>query len=203
MRQLEAKCVYCIEEQKMKNVLACLVIVAYYLSPLILKAQCGTERWNVKVLNDADTNLINWQPVVSTVEEQDRLPMETITPTTPRFNSEKQVYQIEGYITFFKLEKDQDIHLVLIGTDSSMVIEIPSPDCPEVQGTSRAVIFAKEREWISDNLGSPTSRFKAVTPPKHVTITGPSFQDFRHGQRGIGGHQKEIHPVLSIFELKM
>jgi hypothetical protein len=182
----------------MKISLQYLLFVIILLSPIFLHAQCGSERWNVKVLNDADTSLINWVPVISTVEDQNRLPKERIKPATLRLNSEMIVYQIEGYITFFKKEPDQDIHLIFVGQDSSMVIEIPSLDCPEVKGTSRALIFAKAVKWVSDNLGRATERFKAVSPPRHVVVTGPSFQDFSHGQRGAGANQREIHPVLSI-----
>ena len=116
-------------------------------------------------MNDADTNSINWTAVSSTVEYQDKLIKETVNSSTPRLSSEKMVYRIEGYITFFKRENDQDLLLIFVGKDSSMVIEIPSPDCPEVQGTSRALIFAEEREWVRTEFGTAT-KFKAVNPPR-------------------------------------
>ena len=187
---------------KIYRVVALFLISVFVISisSLEVEAQCGIERWKIKVLNDADTNTINWFPVISTVEEQDKLPKEIISSTTPRLNSEKTVYQIDGDITFFKLESDQDLHLILVGKDSSMVIEIPSPDCPEVKGTSRAPIFAAEREWVINNLGSPTTSYKAVSPPRHVRVTGLSFQDFGHGQKGIGSNDRELHALLSIID---
>jgi hypothetical protein len=165
-------------------------------------AQCGKERWNVKTLSDKDTLKVDFNhPIKTTVNIQSNLPKPfTIHKNMPRQNTECTVYTIDCYIIEYKKEADKDIHIVLLDLNSkeTMVAEIPSPECPDVQKTSRYKEFADLNEWFVKNIGKPTTSFKTLSYPLKVKITGVGFFDFIHGQRGMAPNGREIHPVLSI-----
>jgi hypothetical protein len=176
------------------------------LLPAIASAQtntdCGTERWSVKTLTDPDTSSISWTASTSSVREQVTLSKVTPHQDDPRLPSERILYEITGLVTKYKLEDDGDIHIVLKDneTDSTIVIEMPNPDCPSLQGTSFVTKYRDERDWFVTHIGNPTSSFKTLPTPKQVTITGVGFYDFLHGQTGMAKNGREIHPVLSITD---
>ena len=182
------------------------LIIIYCLISLGIFAQCGKERWNVKTLSDKDTVKIDFKHIINTtINDQTNLPKPVKIPKTmPRQNSECNVYSIDCYIIEFKKEADKDIHIVLrdLKTNATMVAEIPSPFCPEVQNTSRYQKFTLLYDWFRTNVGNPTSTFKTLPQPLKVRITGVGFYDFIHGQRGMAPNGREIHPVLSIKLLK-
>ena len=160
---------------------------------------CGVERWNVKTLSDKDTLKIDFKKIIkSTVHEQVLLnhPLHK----TDRLNSESEVYSIDCFIVGFKEENDKDIHVIIedIETDETMVIEIPSYECLEVQKTSRYQLFKELHEWFYKNIGHPSSKFVFLQKHIPVTITGVGYFDFLHGQKGMAENGREIHPVLSI-----
>lgn len=169
---------------------------------LISSAQCGKERWNVKTLSDKDTlKVVFNHPIKTTVNTQAVLPKPAKIPKNmPRQNTECNVYTIDCYIIEYKKEADKDIHIVLrdLQTNATMVAEIPSPECKEVQKTSRYKKFAELYTWFTVNIGNPTSSFKTLVKPLKVRITGVGYYDFIHGQRGMAPNGREIHPVLSI-----
>ena len=179
----------------------CFFVFVALLGCRLFAQDCGTERWNVKTLSDADTSLIRFDSLIaSTVTEQTQLTTQQIGQSDPRYASERTVFKINGLLTDYKRETDMDLHLVIHDaiTDSTIVIEIPDPTCSSVVGTSRASLFAAARQWITDNIGNPTTSFKTVSSPHPVTISGVGFWDFLHGQRGMAANAREIHPVLTI-----
>ncbi len=164
--------------------------------------QCGEERWDVKTLSDNDTVLIKFNKVVKTnIHEQASLPKPgKIKRDLPRQSSETEVFSIECYILGFKREKDMDIHIVIkeLNSEETMVAELPSPWCPEIEATSRSKTFQKVNEWFLNNIGKPGERYKTLRKPIPVTITGMGFFDFVHGQKGMAANGREIHPVIKI-----
>jgi hypothetical protein len=180
----------------------CILLLSFYF----VNAQCGEHRWDVKTLSDSDTLLIDFNKVVkTTILEQSALPKpEKIKHNTPRQSSEITVYSIDCEIVSFKREDDFDIHIVLKDPkgDLTMVAELPSPWCPEVQATSRSKVFKKINDFFLDNIGKPTSKFKNLRYPIPVRVTGVGFFDAFHGQRGMLSNGREIHPVLKIELLK-
>jgi hypothetical protein len=175
------------------------LLFSFYLTAT---AQCGKERWNVKTLSDKDTLKVDFTHVIkTTVNTQSILPKPLKIPKNmPRQNTECNVYSIDCYIIEYKKESDKDIHIVLrdLKTNATMVAEIPSPKCPEVQNTSRYKKFDELYSWFTYNVGKPTSKFKTLPRPLKVRITGVGFYDFIHGQHGMAPNGREIHPVLSI-----
>jgi hypothetical protein len=179
-----------------------LLIWLFLCINVIASAQCGKERWNVKTLSDKDTQKVDFKHIIkTTVNSQVNLPKPVKIPKNlPRQNTEYNVYAIDCYIIEYKMEEDNDIHIVLrdLKTNATMVAEVPSPLCPEVQKTSSYKQFEELYNWFTLNIGKPGSSFKTLSKPMKVRITGVGFYDFIHGQRGMAPNGREIHPVLSI-----
>ena len=177
-------------------------LIFIFVCKTSIAQNCGTERWNIKTLSDKDTIKINFNEIIpSTVHEQVSLekPHEKITS---RLDSETKVYSIKCFIVGYKKENnDKDIHIIIedIDTDETMVAEIPSSECFEIQKTSRYLLFKQLQEWFTNNIGQPSSsKFTYLEKHIPVTITGVGFFDFMHGQKGMAENGREIHPVLSI-----
>ena len=176
------------------------LLTLFLITQTIIGQNCGVERWSIKTLSDKDTLKINFKTIIpTTVHEQ--VSMESRKEKKSRLNSETNVYSIDCFIVGFKKESnDKDIHIIIedIETDETMVAEIPSYECFEIQKTSRYELFKQLQEWFITNIGQPKSNFIFLEKHIPVTITGVGFFDFYHGQIGMAGNGREIHPVFSI-----
>lgn len=170
------------------------------ISQTIAGQNCGIERWNIKTLSDRDTFKINFKNLIpTTVHEQ--VSLESPKERKSRLTSETYVYSIDCFIIGYKKESnDKDIRIIIedIETDETMVAEIPSYECLEIQMTSRYELFKQLQEWFIANIGQPKSNFVFLEKHILVTITGIGFFDLHHGQIGMSRNGREIHPVLSI-----
>ena len=158
---------------------------------------CGVERWSVKNLFDADVAAIDWSAQLSSIAIQDTNKEIAVSEFTPRLGFEKQTVSIPCTIVQFKLEDDSDVHLIMVDDQQdSMIGEIPSVSCAEVEASHYSAQFSGARSWLIAHLGKPTTSFKTVSVP--ATVTGVLFQDFDHGQKGHAKNYREIHPVTEI-----
>lgn len=159
---------------------------------------CGVERWSVKTLIDPDTTHINFNNVTaSTIQYQRSLSTPPVLPNT-RLPQEDTVYSIECIMYKYKLEADNDLHIVIRSVEDAnqtMVAEIVNAQCPGIVNTSRYTALNNLRKWF-DSTYHPTSSFK--TTNVRIRITGVGFFDFLHGQTGIPPNGREIHPVLTF-----
>ena len=161
---------------------------------------CGIERWYVKTCIDADTVNVNFNNIVpSSVAYQRSLPAPTLPKdNTTRLAVEDTAYSITCQLVEYKLESDQDYHVVIktIGSSSeTMVAEIADPTCAGISSTSRFQQMTALRTWFA-NRYNPTTSFKFTSDT--VVLTGVGFFDFAHGQTGAAPNQREIHPILSM-----
>ena len=76
-------------------------------------ARCGVERWAVKTLSDRDAPRVNLTPVPASVSALRALSPPAQLPATRIGPVEFTVYSLEAQVVEFKLEDDQDIHLVI------------------------------------------------------------------------------------------
>lgn len=139
-----------------------LTLLTLFLTSQIITGQnCGIERWSIKTLSDKDTLKINFKNIIpTTVHEQ--VSLESPKEKKSRLTSESNVYSIDCFIVGFKKESnDKDIHIIIedIETDETMVAEIPSYECFEIQKTSRYELFKQLQEWFIINIGQPKSNF--------------------------------------------
>ncbi len=163
---------------------------------------CGTERWAVKTLTDADHGNVNFHPKKTSIswltsqDPPDELPEDGRVPPV-----ETQTYQVKAVLVGFKLEKDKDFHIVLADPEESgltMIVEIPDPSCSGVCTSSQLDDITKARQDFTDHCGKPTTGFKTLEQRLVVTATGVGFFDFLHGQKGVADNGIELHPVLGI-----
>jgi hypothetical protein len=155
---------------------------------------CGVERWSVKTGTDPAAKQVNTAQVQdSTIAALGSL-VAPRDPTTRIARVETTVYRVRATLTYYKLESDSDIHLVLSdGAGHTMIAEIPSPHCDA--GSAFAAQISAARAAFD---GHHREESRSVADGELVTVTGLGFFDFDHGQRGVAPNAIELHPVLSI-----
>lgn len=183
-------------------VVALAVFLLIALSPLALHAQCGSERWPVKTLQDKSVSEIHFAPQQTTIhalrEPEQPKDLRTINPYL-RLEAEKQVYTVQALLIGFKREADGDYHLVLadpVDRKKTMIAEIPSPKCANKKYQAQFEAAAK----FVESVAHATATFKTLDKPVSVTVTGVFFFDFIHGQTGVAPNGAELHPVLEIVK---
>jgi hypothetical protein len=159
---------------------------------------CGVERWSIKTLIDPDTAQINFNNVVQSTIQYQRSLEKPITLPDTRLPSEDTVFSIDCIMYKYKLEADNDIHIVISAVNDAsqtMVAEIANAECPGIVNTSRYAALSNLRKWF-DSTYHPTTSFTNTNV--RIRITGVGFFDFLHGQTGIPPNGREIHPILSF-----
>jgi hypothetical protein len=163
---------------------------------------CGTERWGVKTLSDPDSVRVNFSLLPETVDGLISQPAPPQLPADARIApAEERTYIVTAHLVGFKLEDDQDIHIVIADLDQSsetMIVEIPSTDCSEACSSAHFAEFVNARAAFVARFGEPHTRFQRVPGNVTVTVTGVGFFDFLHHQTGVAPDGFELHPVLNI-----
>jgi uncharacterized membrane protein len=158
---------------------------------------CGVERQSVKVGTDADVGKINFNaPTNTTIAALRAFATPNPIPSNNRVSpAETTVWVVDATLTLFKLESDQDYHLVIQdASGNTMITEIPAPTCvPSSSPFSAGVTSARAK---FDAMFSVTTSFQSTSTP--VRITGVGMFDFPHGQTGAAPNQIELHSVLDI-----
>ena len=184
----------------MKTVLTCFALLLCNVYSHFLFAQCGTERWLVKTLQDADTANIRWRAVTSTVSGQLQKTKPVYHENNPRDSTELRVYKMDCILVKYKEEDDHDWHLIVqdLVTNEQMCVEIPDPaDCSEVAANPRFSKIARARSRIEMNVGPVMGSYR--TPPagkNKIQVTGVGFFDKKNHPTGFKG--RELHPVLDL-----
>lgn len=168
---------------------------------------CGQERWKVKTSADADAMKVNFTPEVTTVHVLTNLPAPTrkeldAHPDT-RFPAELKTYTVTTYLVGYKVESDEDFHIVLADLNTpleTMIAEMPSENCVPI---SISTASHNLRASWQKRFGIATKSFKRVPPHKiKLEVTGVGFFDFLHGQTGVAPNGFELHRLLSWKEVK-
>ena len=178
-------------------VLPLLCVIGALSSPDLLLATCGVERWSVKTGTDADAGLVN----VNSTSPNTIVTMRGWTAPSPiPANNrvapfETTVWVLNATLTQYKLETDQDYHLVLAdASGNTMIAEIPDPACVGTGSPFAAGISNARAEF--DAKFNATSSFQTANVP--VRITGVGMFDFLHGQTGVAPNGIELHAVLDV-----
>ena len=163
---------------------------------------CGTERWRVKTLTDADAAKVSTTSEPSDVATLVGETAPNSLPQDGRLAIEKKQVVVDALLIGRKVEtKDKDFHLVIANPDDpsqTMIAEIPNPVCTSACQSKFINDFKTARKAVVAELGQPTSKFVRLRTPEKVHIIGVPFFDFDHGQTGLADNCMEIHPVLSI-----
>lgn len=173
------------------------------LIALLLALACGVERQSVKVLADpAAKGLHRKKPSPTTIEaiRAIRAPPRW-SGRLARLPVERRLVVVEGWIQGYKLEADNDLHVVLADKEGrTIVTEYPADGCtarsyaPGLQAQARAALLAVLPPRVS-------SSYRILAVPLHVRITGPVFLDKVHGQTGVAPNGGEVHPVIRFEEI--
>jgi hypothetical protein len=163
---------------------------------------CGTERWAVKTLTDADAASVNFSPRPSTVAWLTSQPAPSSLPEDSRIAPlEFQAFTVRALLVGYKEEDDRDFHLLLADPSdpsATMIAEIPSAECSDACSSHYASSFESARRLLEARFGMPENRFRSPRGSVIVDVTGVAFFDFFHRQRGVAPNAIELHPVLSL-----
>jgi hypothetical protein len=166
---------------------------------------CGVERWDVKTLADGET--VSGSPILETIDDLGLIQHEAIKKNTPRLPFETRFYAVQADVVEFKLESDEDYHLVLRSIEpngfsdqtATMIGEIPAPDC--AQGGTESPL-GQRWEALRSQLDSMSVTLEhgwhIVNQP--AVVSGIGFFDLTHStpQTGHAPNNAEIHPIMSI-----
>lgn len=160
---------------------------------------CGVERWGAKVLSDGTAQLGG--PHDATVARLRALPR----PFGEKYEgarvaAERVRYRIQGELLGFRLESDGDLHVVIAdpgNRSATLVAEIPDPKCMIGAPPQYVREVEQARLEFVRAFGIPPIRHYALAY-KPITIVGPAFYDFEHGQSGSAPNDIEIHPTLIV-----
>jgi hypothetical protein len=181
-----------------------LALVAVLLQAPACGPHCGTERWSVKTLTDADTGQIAPSPVATTVAALRAIhaPPRDSLPEGGRYGTvERTLYALRAIVLGWKVEADSDLHIVIADSAApmaTMIVEVPNPHCGSVCSSPEAGAIAAARAAVVAALGRPSKRFKRLARPRPVILLGVGFLDFIHGQTGVAPNGVELHPVLHV-----
>ena len=167
--------------------------------------KCGTWRWDVKTLSDPGKNWVRSRDTV-TFTFEDLLKTDTVilsqggNPIIPRKPDEFFV-KVSGKILKYKLEDDDDYHVVLTDGRYFIVCEIPSPFCDGAAQSGYGVKYAAARKVVESLPGKKQKGwFEVDQNGSTYTFTGVLFHDFKHGARFTMPNCLEIHPVINIIK---
>jgi hypothetical protein len=176
--------------------LLCVGIALTFL-PARTFAQCGGERWSVKIGSDADVGLVNLNnPTPTTLAALTSLSAPNPIPDNKRVQpTETTLWVINATLKQYQKQADSDYHLLLTdGAGHQMIAEIPSPNCV-APGSPFAPGVTRSRTQFDAKFNA-TSTLKSTNVP--VQITGVGFFDYLAGQTGVAPNGIEIHPILDI-----
>ncbi len=164
---------------------------------------CGTERWPVKTLTDADVSQVNFTAVTTTVAHLRGFTAPATRPDNGRVPpTELTTFRVHGVLIGWKLEtSDRDMHLVIADPahpTRTMIAEVPSTTCDHVCSSGHTAQFRAVRAALIAHFGTPTSSYHKFATPQPITVTGIGFFDFPHNQTGAAPNQIELHPVVKV-----
>ena len=158
---------------------------------------CGTERWAVKTMSDADRGLVDMRPIAASVESLAALPREAGGANSRGGDPERRVFRVRGFLGGTKDEKDGDVHLIVFGMTNqrvSLIAEIPDPRCAGACRSGLSAKYAQARESLAACLAKPNRDDRPIV----VDVEGVGFFDRNHGQVGRAPNVFELHPVLRV-----
>ncbi len=163
----------------------------------VTRADCGVERWPVKTLADPDAPHVNLTPKPTTIAKLRRRTVVIGIDGTRGLGTERTTFRVQARLVEFKLELDDDIHLVIADphTGETMIAEFPQAICNHGALPGTRTKMQKARVALVNSCGfPPNSSYRAIQGT--ATIDGVGFFDRIHGQAGVAPNGIELHPVL-------
>ncbi len=171
------------------------------LDPSAPEVACGVERWAVKTLSDNRGKLaMEGEPRTASIEDLTTRPSPRWHSGPERSPEEAVQYVVDAWIAGYKLEHDDDVHVVLSDERGlTMIAEFPHPDCVARLTAREPLARARHDLWALLPV-EPTSSFRELEPSNWVPVhlRGVLFFDRHHGQYGQAINGVELHPVLDV-----
>jgi hypothetical protein len=171
----------------------------------------GSDRWSIKVANDADALAGKIDPTTNKVYSVPEINTSIVPKgsfdASGRMPVELKQYKIKGYLSYFKTESDKDYHVVISNQQGkfaqgnlpakgqSMVVEFPNPKCfagkhstgPATSKLGQAI--AEARANFEDHIHAlKVDHDKVITKSVPVTVTGVGFFDHYADNHAPTGH---------------
>jgi hypothetical protein len=181
----------------MKYSIKSFVFVSVLLMSAWTYGQCGSERWEVKTLADAEAGDIKFTPVKSTVSKQLAFIKPDYHENNLRDSTEKRVYKIDCILLEYMQEADSDWHLVVkdLITGKKMVVEIPDTDCIDMSNPHFSKIDLSRRRLVA-KVGPVKKKGRVPPAGTNIRVIGVGFFDKKNHPKGFKG--RELHPVLEL-----
>src|SRR6185503_5005093 len=160
------------------------VVATLLILPARALAQCGGERWSVKIGSDPDANLVNLSnPTPTTVAALTALAAPNTIPDNKRVQpTETTLWVVNATLKQYQKQADSDYHLLLVDeAGHQMIAEIPSPTCLSPSNPFAAGVSRARAQF--DAKFTATSALKTANVP--VQIMGIGFFDYLAGQTGV------------------
>jgi len=177
--------------------LSSLCVVLLVFLPGRTSAQCGGERWSVKIGSDPNASLVNLGTTTSTtIAALSTITVPSTLPDNGRVQpTETTVWVLNATLVKYARSFDQDYHMVFSdGAGRTMIAEIPDPNCVGPSSPFAAGIAHARAQF--DAAFTATNSFQTANVP--VQITGVGFFDYFEGQEGIAPNGIELHPIIDI-----
>jgi len=168
---------------------------------------CGKELWPIKTLIDPNAAQVQLDPVLTTsIAAINALPVPADPTTRQGDDFELHTYQVTAFLVGYKLEADNDWHVVLSDDGSeaqphTLIVEIPNPACtqpPLEPTTSRVLAQTTQARAAFETAFPPASACFSCNLKTEVTVVGVGFFDKLHGQHGVAVNGAELHPVIGF-----
>jgi hypothetical protein len=159
----------------------------------------GVDRWSIKTGTDSGALTISTAASTpTTISALRALPKPEKRPMTERADqNERTAWTISGFLVLYKVEPDQDYHLVVADAQNNrMVVEVPDPAC--IHGTSPFTEQIRVAREAVDALVSVHTKFPASEVKIPLRVTGIGFFDKPAHGTGAALNGIELHPVVRV-----
>jgi hypothetical protein len=162
---------------------------------------CGTYRWFLKTLADADAGSVKVR-TATPISIHDLNGFATHCGDLPErrmFAEEFKVFEVVGRITYAAHNSDRDFHIAIQDPNSpgsSVITELADPMCAGAVVSPYFATLRTAQAMLETLLAgrSPSALVGAM-----VRVRGVGFYDFAHGQQvGRSKNCIELHPILFI-----
>jgi hypothetical protein len=172
------------------------ILLAVILLPAQAFAQCGGERWAVKIGTDSTVSQVKLSsPKSTTISSLAAISKPSSLPDTKRISpTETTVWVVHATLKKYIKAFDNDYHMVLADdAGRTMIAEIPDPNCATSGPLAAGIAHARSQ---FNAVFTPTGNFQTANVP--VQVTGVGFFDYLEGQAGQAPNGIELHPVIDI-----
>lgn len=173
-------------------------------------SSCGSERWAIKTGADSPlaglsaVSILSFVPTPVSVLAMRLWPAPVRPSAISRISPHETIlYRVTADLIAYKVEKDEDVHLVIAEPSNhalTMIAEIPNPDDCMIASPSILVSLVRSvrSTFLSRYPLYSLGKLHTLPSPVRITITGIGFFDKLHGQSGLAPNGIELHPVTAI-----